>query len=213
MDGEQRFRQGDVVVHPRRPEWGEGVVNQAKSVTHDGRLAQRLVVEFANRGRVTLNTAVAPLAAKENAQTMSRSTMTNTTTTWGAGSSGGGWLAELERGSHENELWRLPEQVGDPFLSDVARLKATLELYRFSTEPRSLIDWAVAQTGLNDPLSKYTRHELELGFEGFARNREQHLRELVRNLKRQGQTPLIDQTRRETRYRGAKIALDKAMKA
>ena len=210
-DAERRFKQGDVVFHPRRPEWGEGIVSQATTVTHDGRRAQRVVVDFSNRGRVTINTAVAPLATKEMFSTMSRTMATHGV--GGAGSTGRGWLADLERGSNnENELWRLPDEVGDPFMNEAARLKATLDLWRFSTEPRALIDWAIGQTGLSDPLSRYTRHELELGFEGFARNRETHLRELVKTLKRQGQHHLIDDARQAIRHRGAKVMLEKVLR-
>ncbi len=211
-DAEQRFKQGDVVVHPRRPEWGEGTVSQATTVTHDGRRAQRVVVDFSNRGRVTINTAVAPLATKEMFSTMSRTMATHGAAGRGT-SAGKGWLAELERGSsNDNELWRLPDEVSDPFSGEATRLQATLDLWRFSTEPRSLIDWAISQTGLSDPLSRYTRHELELGFEGFARNRETHLRDLIKTLKRQGQHHLIDDARQTTRHRGAKVMLEKVLR-
>src|SRR5437016_271490 len=57
------FKRGDVVVHPRRPEWGEGTVDHATNLPQEGEHAQRLVVIFANHGRVTINTAVAPLIA------------------------------------------------------------------------------------------------------------------------------------------------------
>ena len=42
-----------------------------------------------------------------------------------------------------HKLWHLPEAMTDPFASLGARLSATLDSYRFSTDPKSLIDWAV----------------------------------------------------------------------
>ena len=41
------------------------------------------------------------------------------------------------------------------------------------------MDWAVAQTGLDDPLSRFTRHELEQHFDRWAYEREQHLSKLL----------------------------------
>lgn len=131
------------------------------------------------------------------------------------GSGGGGWLAQLERanGHAKHELWELPKTMTDPFASLGQRLDATLDSYRFSTEPRSLIDWAVAQTGLNDPLSKYTRHELEQAFPRFARDRDQHLVSLVRQIKRKGDLLLLTQASQKTRYASARNALQKAMRS
>ena len=204
----QAFAPGDRVVHPARPEWGEGTVRQAQPINHQGITAQRLVVEFTNRGRAVINTAVAPLIApKENASNMTRTTTGSTTTRRG-------WLDELEQATRNasHELWELPEAMTDPFASARGRLQATLDSYRFSTEARSLIDWAVMQTGLEDPLSKYTRQELEQAFPRFARDRDQHLKALVFQLKRGGQSALLAEAQRETRNKDARNALNKAMR-
>ena len=109
-------------------------------------------------------------------------------------SSTGGWLGALEKAagvSSTSDLWDLPEKLSDPFLSLNDRLLATLETFRFSTDARSLIDWAIAQTGMNDPLSHYTRHELEQAFPRFARDRDQHLRTLVVSFKQRGELSYI----------------------
>ena len=127
---------------------------------------------------------------------------------------GGGWLATLERSRRtSHELWELPDAMTDPFATLPQRLKATLDSYRFSTEARSLIEWAMAQTGLNDPLTKYARQELELGFARFARDRDNHLKQLVRQLKRNGDRLSLDRTRRSLRLPQAQSAFDKAMNA
>lgn len=199
------FRIGDGVVHPRRPEWGRGTVRQARVITHEGTRAQRLTVDFAHHGRTVINTAIAPLQPKgKEPATMSSST-----------TSAGGWLGQLERSAtgkaQTHELWDLPEALTDPFVSDLERLKAILATYRFSTEPRSLLEWAVTQTGLSDPMTKYTRQEMEQAFPRFARDRDQHLKQLVFQLKRSA-PGVLKQAERETRLPAAQSALAKAMR-
>ncbi len=126
-----------------------------------------------------------------------------------------GWLNQLEnaRGKQGSAaLAELPEAMTDPFVSERQRLDATLDSFRFSNTPRSLMDWAVAQTGLDDPLSHYTRHELEEGFSRFQHQRNQHLQSLVRQLKRQGEHQLLNATLQNTRQPTARAALSKAMR-
>lgn len=208
MDMNHRFHRGDVVHHPRKPEWGQGVVKDAQPIRHQGTPAQRLAIEFANKGRVIINTAVAPLAPKASQDsTMSRTSIPTS-------SSEVGWLTKLEKatGNRSDELWELPEAMTDPFTSLARRLEATLESYRFNTTARSLIDWAVVQTGLDDPLSKYTRHELEQAFPRFARDRDQHLHSLIRQLKRNGEQHVLSETLQKTQHPGARAALAKALR-
>jgi hypothetical protein len=198
------------VVHPRKPEWGDGVVRDARHASHQGTAGQRVSVQFANQGRKVINTAVVPLQHKSEADPAGdeNETMSSSQT-----SQSGGWIEQLERSvrGSGNELWDLPDAMTDPFKSLKDQLHATLDAYRFSTEARPLIDWAVMQTGLNDPLSRYTRQELEQAFPGFARNRDQHLKQLVRQLKQAGQTQVLHEAKQTTRYAEAKKALDKAM--
>lgn len=205
MEQTPRFDRGDAVMHPRKPEWGQGVVKDAHTITHEGRPAQRLAVDFANRGRVVINTAVAPLITPEKAKEQEK-TMTTSTS--------GGWLASLEKSAtgQGHELWSLPHDLTDPFASLIDRLKATLKTYHFSTEPRSLMEWATVQTGLDDPLSKYTRSELEQAFPRFARDRDQHLKDLVRQLKRKGLHVELKQVVNKTQMPAARSALDKAVR-
>jgi len=198
MSQRRLFEIGQRVRHRARPEWGEGVVHTAQAVTTNGRTAQRLTVAFAHHGRVTLNTAHADLelastTPNSNQTDEPKNTMHSTSRTSDRSadqprSNGGGWLGRLEsatgRGSDNGSLTALPEAATDPFASLSARLKATAELFRFSTEPRSLIDWAVAQTGLDDPLSHYNRHELEEQFRVFDQARQAHLRELLSTARR-----------------------------
>src|SRR5215475_864002 len=73
---------------------------------------------------------------------------------------------------------RLPDATTDPFTPLSARLKATIDLYRFTDSGGSLLDWAAAQSRLKDPLSRFSRHELEQLFRRFAFVRDEHLKKL-----------------------------------
>ena len=125
-----------------------------------------------------------------------------------------GWLNALEQGHRQGAaaLTELPEAMTDPFLSLQRRIEATLESYRFSNSPRSLIDWAVMQTSLDDPLSRYTRHELEDAFARFCRQRDQHLQSLVRTARQKGETSMLTEAMRATPHRDARNALQKLMR-
>jgi hypothetical protein len=226
------FQNGDVVVHPRRREWGDGVVEQTTTIQHDGRTAQRLVVRFAHHGRVQINTAVAKLEPKgvkvvkgpagpkpfntrpaldlhENRAHAATPVPTAMPTGTPDPNDDSGWLATLESRSPAELLAKLPSQLTDPFGSPAERLKAALDVYRFSTSARSLIDWAIAQTGLHDPLSRYSRHELEQAFPRFARNRDDHLWELARELKHAGRSDLLREAARTVRHPQARSILQK----
>lgn len=195
------FRTGDEVIHPKRPEWGPGVVDQAQTTTYQGKAGQRLTIRFANHGRVTINTAVTPLQGKD-----AEKNMNNATTQ--------GWLDAIaeQNGNDESVLWALPEALTDPFASQSQRLGATLESFRFSTEARSLIDWAVAQTGIADPLTVFNRHQLEQAFARFDRDRGLHLRDLVREIRSKGDKATLQQAMNQTRHPTARTALQKAMR-
>ena len=247
------FDCGDRVHHPRRREWGQGTVRKVEKITHAGTSAQRVTVDFPNKGRVVLNTAVAALEPSDTPRLLVPETVGSATgsstlsprntpapaigrsreestplpaavsqstngtfpdASGGGGGSGGGrgWLSSLGNQQEKHELWSLPDPCVDPFADLEKRLLATLETYRFSTEPRALLDWAVLQTGLDDPLTRYTRPELENAFPRFARDRDEHLRELVRDLKRKNERKLLDRIMSKTKLVAARDALKKAMR-
>lgn len=220
--GSQRFARGQHVVHPLRPEWGTGIVRDTKPATHEGKPAQRLRVEFSNHGSLTLNSAIAklepigpapatpePALAPRLASARKTSTKDDTMTMTQKKS----WLDELEGDSPtEHRLWDLGPELTDPFKSAEEKLIATLKTYRFSTEPGPLFEWAVIQTGEDDPLSRHTRVELEQAFPRFARDREEHLRALVKQMKRANESGRLYAILSQIKHRGAKSALEKAMR-
>jgi hypothetical protein len=177
---------GDRVVHAQRPEWGTGVISTAANAQHEGQPCQMLTIRFERAGLKTLSTAFANLlpanevtvahanaaaAAKERAETDSDP-----------------FAAEVASQSTEQvkeALTRVPESARDPFMPLTARMKATFDLYRYGKQGGVLLDWAAAQTGIADPLSMFSRHELEQLFDRFTVNRDQHLKKLVLDFKKQ----------------------------
>lgn len=177
---------GDRVVHAKRPEWGSGVVTAAQKIVHEGTPCQRLTIRFDRAGVKTLSTAVAELIPASEAPSLSPVN--------GHGSGGTDldavWRDRLAGGSPEEVMARLPEAATDPFSSLEARLKATLALYRFTDQGGSLLDWAAAQSGLKDPLSEFSRHDLERLFQRFAFARDEHLKKLVQEMRKKDPTAL-----------------------
>lgn len=88
-------------------------------------------------------------------------------------------LANLDPREIEDVMTGLPESTRDPFTTSAARLAATLRLFRFESSGASIIDWAAIQSGLSDPLSRFTRHDLEAYFRTFERKRDAHLKRMA----------------------------------
>ena len=96
-----------------------------------------------------------------------------------------GWLSSLEQKNPADLMVRIPDAAGDPFRNVWDRLKTTLDLYRFNAEARSMTDWAVAQSGIEDPLTIFNRQELETLFAKWTRLRDSHLTTLVEEAERE----------------------------
>lgn len=163
------WKAGDRVIHRGRPEWGIGEVTSAERDTHEGQSCQRLNVRFARAGLKTLSTAVADLGPAEERPALAAQN---------------GWLPPASDETEVEVMTRLPEAATDPFRPLSARLKTSLDLYRFTGTGASLIDWAVIQSGLDDPLTRFNRHQLEQFFERFRVNLDQHVRKTAAELKR-----------------------------
>lgn len=166
------WKVGDRVVHAGRPEWGVGSVTSAESAMHNGHACQRLAIRFERAGPKTISTAFADLRHPDAAPSLDKKL------------SDAAGLDGFDHGKAVSLLGDLPDEATDPFISISARLNNTLNLYRFTGTGGSLLDWAAAQTGIGDPLSRFSRHELEQGFDRFRMNLEQHLRRLVQDAKK-----------------------------
>ncbi len=175
------FKFGDRLVHESKPEWGAGVVTAAQSIEENGRAFQRLTLRFDRAGLKTISTAHARLKRVESAADMPDSADAPAAA---AANGASGWLGALESGNLNEVMSRLPETTRDPFRTLSERLKATLGLYRFSTQGAALLDWAAMQTGLADPLTRFNRHELEEFFKRFAFEREAHLKQIIQEVRK-----------------------------
>lgn len=162
------WKLGDQVRHAGRPEWGSGQVTAAESVVQDGRPCQRVTVRFDRVGVKVLSTAFAELQPAPAAVS--------------ATAEADPLLADGV--SPQELLARVPDAATDPFSTPRKRLEATVHLYRFSDRGGSLLDWAAAQTGMKDPLARFSRHELEVLFQRFQFNLDAHLKKLVREMKK-----------------------------
>lgn len=169
-DTQPTFEIGDRVQHPAKPEWGVGHVARASAETIDGRPAQRLTVRFERAGVKTLSTAHAAL--RPAGQDQSQAAPSDNA------------QPETPVEISPDQMTSVPEPARDPFASPLDRLGQTLSLYRFSKDGASLLDWAAMQSGLVDPLSRFSRHDLEDLYDRFSRSLDQHLGTLVIEIKR-----------------------------
>jgi len=179
--GSAEFKFGDRLVHESKPEWGAGVVTAAQTIEEGGKAFQRLTLRFDRAGLKTISTAHARLKRVESEKDMPQAEGAPAAA---AANGATGWLGALESGNLNEVMSRLPESTRDPFVSLSERLKATLGLYRFSTQGASLLDWAAMQTGLTDPLTRFNRHELEEFFKRFAFEREARLKLLAQEVRK-----------------------------
>jgi hypothetical protein len=184
---------GDKVRHRLRPEWGIGSVTKTELLTRQGTRDQRLWIRFANAGLKTMLRSVADLEALDAAAA----------TTSAAPSAGasiaetlvareavheGGWLGAIAKRRPEDAMVGLPASASDPFLPFGKRVEIVLGLYRFQPTGGKLIDWAVAQSGLDDPLARFNRHELEAFFERWTFERDLALVRLAQEARLSGES-------------------------
>jgi hypothetical protein len=173
-DEQPPYRVGEEVRHAKRPEWGVGTVQRLEPARHGGIVDQRLWIRFSNAGMKVVLASVgelqrtaAPILGAEGHTLADRELRHEQ-----------GWLGEIARSKPEQAMTELPPEASDPFLSLRKRLEFTIGLYRFEPVGGKLLDWAVAQSGLADPLARFNRHELEQFFLRWAHHRDQHLAKL-----------------------------------
>lgn len=171
------FCAGDRVRHEDRPEWGIGRVKRVENIQIGGKPSQRLMIEFPNAGLKKLSSIGAALSRVSDNGVAPDDGATMLEREHGHES---GWLGEISKSKPEDAMTHLPIEVTDPFRLLEVRLRETFKLYRFNRDGASLIDWAVARSGLDDPLSRFNRHELEQFFDRWSHLRDQHLSALLK---------------------------------
>lgn len=179
-----KFEFGDSVRHARRPEWGIGSIVKVEDMAINGNASQRLSIRFSNAGLKKLNAAKAELEIVNDTSGSTSYTQHNSIRELDRmGESE--WLAPLAQRKIEEIMVSMPPEIQDVFNSLRYRLEFTLNLYRFDRSGRGLIDWAVAQSRLDDPLSRFNRHVLEGLFDRWARERDICLGKLLKEARRQ----------------------------
>ena len=178
---EQKISYGDRVRHASRPEWGIGTVVKVEHLPMNGQGRhgdQRLSIRFPNAGIKTLIDGHAELERVTDAADPFADDQTPSVRLWERLSESD-WLSPLARRKIDEAMISLPPACRDAFNSLGKRLSLVLGLYRFDSSGKGLIDWAVAQTGLDDPLTRFSRQELEKHFSRWCFERDQHLGKLL----------------------------------
>ena len=172
-----KHKKGEQVRHIERPEWGIGEVTKVEILTRDGRPDRRVWIKFPSVGTKTL------LASAANLEVITDDVLPqsepNDTFADRQADHETGWLGKIAKNQPEDAMLSLPPGATDPFVPIRNRLQFIIKLYRFEATGGKLIDWAVAQTGMDDPLARFNRHELEQFFERWMWERD---RLLVRTL-------------------------------
>ncbi len=177
---------GDRVRLPSKPEWGVGTVTRVATTHVKGAVCHALTIRFPNAGIKTLNTSVA-LCERVDETTEEGAGEAAVAIAQAEAAAGDELLGPSAQRRVEALMVGLPEPCRDPFRALAARIESTCDLYRFQPSGRSLVDWAVAQTGLDDPLSRFNRQELETHFRKWAAERDQHLARLVYEARQKGE--------------------------
>lgn len=170
---------GDQVRHLERPEWGVGSVSKVEVTPLEGKPTQRITVRFPNAGIKVLNGEAARLerVAQDPISDAHAASADSIEAIDRMGEDD--MLASMASRKLTELMTAIPEPCRDPFRSLEDRIRSTLDLYRFDSGGKGLIGWAVMQTGLDDPLARFNRHELEEHFRRWSHEREQHLRKLL----------------------------------
>lgn len=157
---------GRVVRCASRPEWGDGTVLRVEGATVAGGTAMRVTIQF-EIGRKTM--VCPPARLVEPGAEPERSA---------------GWLDAAGGSTLDDRLRSLPEDVREFLGTPAGRMRAVWPLYRFDDSPKSLIRWAMLQTGVRDPLAHWSRDELAVAFEAFRVERDSYLKNAAAVLRR-----------------------------
>ena len=167
-----KYKPGERVRHPGKPEWGIGEVSKVELITRDGLPDRRVWIKFPNEGTKTVLASIAGLEVVEEEAAIIKEgdTLLDRQATHETG-----WLGQIAKNKPEDAMTALPERASDPFMPARSRLQFIYTLYRFNRNGGSLIEWSIAQSGLDDPMSRFNRHELEQFFDRWSWERDQML--------------------------------------
>jgi hypothetical protein len=156
---------GRQVCNPARPEWGPGTVLRVQRTTVNGKIQHRVSVQFASGHRllrVPPARLTLPGAKPEREQ---------------------GWLAAAAGTDLTGRLRALPSFVREFLGTPRQRLLMLAPLYAPTNDPADLVKWARGQTGVPDPLSLWSRDELQSAFAEYCARRDQYVRGVAREIR------------------------------
>lgn len=154
-------------------------------ITRDGRPDRRVWIKFPNEGTKTVLASVAGLETIEKPiaqEAAERGTLLDR-----EASQESGWLGAIAKSRPEEAMIAVPDRATDPFMAAGVRLKFIYGLYRFNKSGGSIIEWAIAQTGLDDPLARFNRHELEQFFDRWCWERDRVLARTIDEARKAGE--------------------------
>lgn len=165
---------GRTVQVAARPEWGAGTVLRVQSTSAAGQPQHRVSIQFAVGHKQLLippGRLVAPSAEPERTP---------------------GWIDAVAGATVDDRLRRLPAEATQVLGTLAQRLAALAPYFGVGDDERSLMRWARAQTGVGDPLSRWTRDELSAALEQFRRHRDSYARELIANARAASGADAVD---------------------
>ncbi|MCG3126561.1 MAG: hypothetical protein CHACPFDD_01408 [Phycisphaerae bacterium] len=154
---------GRIVQVATKPEWGRGTVLRVQTTHAGGHPQHRVSIQFAVGHRQLL---IPPGSICEPADEPERAP---------------GWIDAVACATVDDRLRRLPLDATQVLGTLAQRLAALAPHFCVSDDERSLLRWARAQTGVGDPLSRWTRDELQAALAQFERHRDGYVRELIAN--------------------------------
>ena len=179
---------GDRVVHATFREWGTGTVIKVENAVIKGDPAVRVTVRFKNVGLKTFIGDSIPLEVMTDDHVMPgdvsrvRPAIAEVEDLEKSG------LTQAVEQKLLDIMLAIPVACRDPFNSIEHRLRRTLDLYKFDMSGRGLMEWAMAQTGMDDPLTRFNRMELEMFFKQYSHELNQHLSKLLSEMREEAST-------------------------
>ncbi len=156
---------GSRVCLPNRPEWGSGEVLRVQATRIGGQPVHRVSIQFPTGHRTVVvppGRLALPVAEPEREA---------------------GWLDEIGGMTLDDRLTQLPPESREVLGTPARRLAAMAPLFELSAEGTGLVQWALRQANVADPLSLWSRDELLLAFNAFCHERDGHLRLVAALLK------------------------------
>jgi len=174
---------GDRVTHELHPEWGSGAVIKVENAIISGSPVPRVTVRFANAGLKIFAGNALPLTPMESGHTVPGDRYFERPAIAAVEDLEKSGLTQAVEKKMLEIMLSIPMACKDKFNTAEYRLKRTLELYKFDMSGRGLMEWAIVQTGMDDPLTRFNRGQLEEYFKRWVRERDSQLANVLSELR------------------------------